>query len=231
MHGFPLKIFNKESLIFPLLTLFEFEKIEKIKSFIVGTTNQIIMNHNKIKYDLIINLDTNKINFNNEIPEKIYKNTKDEKNLITEILGKLKDNYNDKEENWMVNMQKIESNFIGSDDYIRNLFKNYFFEMMINFSLTKQIIKNFKIDKNNKDNMLDSKEPLIQLHLPHIDSHSQKEIEIKELKSEIISIDNVNANNGNNFSVTFSGNNINLNNNGSDDESYDCEDKRNNKGK
>jgi len=154
--GFPLKFYHAESKIFPLFTLFEFSKIEKVKSFLIGTTNQIILNNNKIKYDLVINLDTNKITFNSDIPEKIYKNSKEEKCIMNSVISKLKNNFNEKCEDWLVNMQDYDPNFEGSDDYIRNTFKNYFYNMVIDLSLTKQIIKNAYSGENNKDLLLEN---------------------------------------------------------------------------
>lgn len=154
--GFPLKLYHAESKIFPLFTLFEFSKIEKLKSFIIGTTNQIVLDNNKMKYDLIINLDTNKIIFSNDIPEKIFKNSKEEKHIITSVISKLKSNFNEKEEDWLVNMQNYDPNFEGSDDYIRNSFKNYFFNMVVDLSLAKQVIKSASNGETGKDLVLDS---------------------------------------------------------------------------
>ena len=168
--GFPLKLYHSESKIFPLFTLFEFAKIEKIKSFLIGTTNQIVLDNNKMKYDLIINIDTQKIIFSKDIPDKIYKNSKEEKNIVNSIITKLKQNFDEKNETWMVNLHNHDPNFEGSDDYIRNTLRNYFFNLMIDLSLTKQLIKNSK----NKD---DSKE----LSLDHLND--------PKVKSEILTDD------------------------------------------
>ena len=168
--GFPLKLYHSESKIFPLFTLFEFAKIEKIKSFLIGTTNQIVLDNNKMKYDLIINIDTQKIIFSKDIPDKIYKNSKEEKNIVNSIITKLKQNFDEKNETWMVNLHNHDPNFEGSDDYIMNTLINYFFNLMIDLSLTKQLIKNSK----NKD---DSKE----LSLDHLND--------PKVKSEILTDD------------------------------------------
>lgn len=111
-----------------------------------------------MKYDLIINLDTNKLTFSNDIPEKIYKNSKEEKHIINSIITKLKNNFNDKNEAWMVDMQDCDPNFEGSDDYIRNTFKTYFFNMVIDMSLTKQIVKNAINNEVSKDLILENNE-------------------------------------------------------------------------
>jgi hypothetical protein len=149
MLGLPLKIFNSNCKLFPLFTLYELSSLEKLSSFLVGTTNQIVLNNSKIKYDVIINLDTGKITFNEgTLPEKIIKSTKYEKTVFNSIYNKLKDGFKDENENWMVNMNLCELDFEGSDDYIRNEIKNYFYNFLINFSLAYQTISNHVM--NNK---------------------------------------------------------------------------------
>jgi hypothetical protein len=67
--------------LYPLFTLHDYSNIENKKTFLIGTTNQMVINHGKIKYDCVVNIDTNKISINNEIPEKILKMSKTEKKL------------------------------------------------------------------------------------------------------------------------------------------------------
>jgi hypothetical protein len=148
MFGLPLKIFNDNCRLFPLFTLYELSGLEKQNSFLVGTTNQIVLNNSKIKYDAIINLDTGKIIFNEStLPEKIIKPTKYEKTIFTNIYNKLKENFKDENENWMVNMNMYELDFEGSDDYVRNEMKTYFYNFLMNFSLAFHTISN-----NNSNN-------------------------------------------------------------------------------
>lgn len=142
MYGLPLKTHHNNAKIFPLFTLFDFNQIENAKSFLIGTTNQMVLNHNKIKYDCVINIDTLKIQFNNEIQEKILKISKLEKTIYSNIFNKLKNNFDDKSESWMVNMNAYEPIFEGSDDFIRNEFKNYFFDLLTNMSLVIQLCSN-----------------------------------------------------------------------------------------
>jgi hypothetical protein len=142
MYGLPLKTHHKNAKIFPLFTLFDFNQIENAKSFLIGTTNQMVLNNNKIKYDCIVNIDTFKITFNNEINEKVLKISKLEKTIYSNIYNKLKTNFDDKCESWMVNMNAYEPIFEGSDDFIRNELKNYFFEFLTSMSLVIQLCSN-----------------------------------------------------------------------------------------
>ena len=108
MYGFPLKIFNEEYRLFPLVTLFDIDKIEsKYTNYLMGTTNQLILDSaiNKKKFDLVINIDNEKILpfFNkkmkvnkNEIKDikenkDIYEITKNEKIIFNSIRDKLKE--------------------------------------------------------------------------------------------------------------------------------------------
>lgn len=65
MYGFPLKIFNEEYRLFPLVTLFDIDKIEsKYTNYLMGTTNQLILDsaiNKKRQFDLVINIDSEKI--------------------------------------------------------------------------------------------------------------------------------------------------------------------------
>ena len=109
MYGFPLKIFNENYKLFPLVTLFDIDKIEsKYTNYLIGTTNQLILDTaiNKKKYDLVINIDTEKIipfinkkskdNKNKEIKEpkdtkEMYEISKEEKNIYNSIKEKIKE--------------------------------------------------------------------------------------------------------------------------------------------
>ena len=109
MYGFPLKIFNDKYRLFPLVTLFDIDKIEsKYTNYLMGTTNQLLLDKaiNQKKFDLVINIDNEKIIpfFNKkskdskskdqkEIKENkdIYEITKNEKNIYNSIKEKLKE--------------------------------------------------------------------------------------------------------------------------------------------
>lgn len=169
----------------------------------MGTTNQIVLNNSKIKYDVVINLDTNKITFNElTLPEKMIKITKYEKTLFTSIYSKLKDNFKDENENWMVNMNLCDLDFEGSDDYIRNEFKNYFFRFLINFSLVYHTISNnnsnnkklnFEIDAGDKNHPIsdDEKDVKNDFSDDNYSSNNEKEISKFTLILEKIMVSNL----------------------------------------
>ena len=169
MYGFPLKIFNENYKIFPLVTLFDVDKIESnYTNYLLGTTNQLLLDTamNKKKYDLVINIDTEKItpffnrkakeNKNKEIKETkenkdIYEITKEEKNIYNSIKEKLKEydiKYN--EIQWLNtlsdNMFNKKANKLiidGNNNNISNSINNYM-NSMSNESLDNYIRNEFK---------------------------------------------------------------------------------------
>ena len=151
MFGFPLKIFNERYKLFTLVTLFDIDKIEsKYSNYLMGTTNQLLLDSamNKKKYDLVINIDTEKIipffhkkskeNKNKETKEPkehkdMYEISKEEKNIYNAIKEKLKDfdiKYIDIQ--WLntlsANMFNKKSNKLiidGKDNNSNNTINNY----------------------------------------------------------------------------------------------------------
>jgi hypothetical protein len=62
----PLQIYNSETLFVPLLTLQDVDVLDKCKGILTGTTNPLFLNFPKAKFDIVINLDNDKIDFPNE---------------------------------------------------------------------------------------------------------------------------------------------------------------------
>lgn len=65
-YGFPLQLFNSETQFIPLLSLQDVDILERLKGFLVGTTNPLLLNFPKAKADIVINLDNEKIEFPSE---------------------------------------------------------------------------------------------------------------------------------------------------------------------
>jgi hypothetical protein len=149
MMGLPLRVYDSEAKIYPLFSLYDFNEIENTKTFMIGTTNQMVVTNAKLKFDCVVNIDTQKITFAHEVTEKTIKMSKEEKYTYHSILNKVKNNFDDKNENWMLNMNSFEPNFEGSDDYIRNEIKNYFYDFFIDLSLAIQVANSTNDDKNN----------------------------------------------------------------------------------
>ena len=163
MYGFPLKIFNEKYKLFPLVTLFDIDKIEsKYTNYLLGTTNQLLLDtavKNK-KYDLIINIDTEKITpfFNRNIKDKknkeqkeakekkdIYEITKNEKIIYNSIKDKLKDfdiKYNNTQ--WLNTLNEINTdNNNNTNNINNNVIQSISYETIDNF-IRSEFEKYFK---------------------------------------------------------------------------------------
>ena len=151
MYGLPFIIFHNNYKFFPLISLFDIDRIQRdYKSYLIGTTNQLIYKDylsNK-KYDLLIDFDTGKIIMNKHLNKDIFENSKCEKKIYNLIHSKFKSlNLKFEKETWInslkeINYDKINENELFTlDDYIRNQFKNYFINFLSDLDLSLNLIK------------------------------------------------------------------------------------------
>lgn len=144
-YGLPLKFFREDSKFYSLLSLYDIEKVEGCKSFLIGTTNQLFLTYNKLKFDYIINLDENKMGFVEEkkINHSMYKISKIEKSIYKSIIEQTKEKtkLNNEEENY--------SNFEIAEDSIRKAMNQYIMTFLIDMSLLLYLSS--QEDTNEKD--------------------------------------------------------------------------------
>ena len=166
MYGFPLKIFNENYKLFPLVTLFDIDKIEsKYENYLIGTTNQLLLDSamSKKKYDLVINIDTEKI-----IP---FYNRKMKENKNNKELKELKENKD------MYEMTKTEKNMY-------NLIKEKLKEFDIKYNMTQWI------NGLNDDNIFNNNKIIIDSGPNHPGGTSSKNSPMKFSSVAYESIDN-----------------------------------------
>ena len=175
-YGLPLKFINKNSILYSILTLYDIDKLEKenIVSYFIGTTNPLLMNYRTIQFDCIINLDENKITINNKNINSNLLHLGKKENILMNKLNKeckflfednIKEDLNDtwmldKNENTNVKAKSKNkkksiyfqdiSEFSGSDDYIRNLFKKYIINFLSDIHLAQYISKTSGYTEENK---------------------------------------------------------------------------------
>ena len=162
--GFPIKFFNKNSKLYSLLTLYDVEKVEgkEINSFLIGTTNQLLLNYNKLQYDCIINLDEGKITYNQKLNQNLIKNSKNEKNIFKQIstICQFKKNEKIVSDNWMINNSSENSStpqlisFEGSDDYLRKIFIEYLTNFLCDIALITHISNELSLDNETKSTQI-----------------------------------------------------------------------------
>ena len=180
-YGLPLKFLNKNSVIYSILTLYDIDKIENknVVSYFVGTTNQLLLNFNKLEFDCIINLDEDKITFSKKLNMNILNMGKKETSIMKKLKKECKslfdmDNSDDMDDNWMLDKEEIKSTnktskkkkekmkiylenniettslFEGSDDYIRGIFLKYITNFLSDIQLTQHIIADPEFDNDTK---------------------------------------------------------------------------------
>ena len=118
-YGLPLKFLNEKSALYSILTLFDVDKLEneKIISYLVGTTNPLLMNYGKIDFDCIVNLDEDKIIINHKkVDSNLLHLGKKDSNLMKKLYKECKNlfeenNIDELNDNWMLdkNENKIDS--------------------------------------------------------------------------------------------------------------------------
>ena len=163
--GMPFKIFHDKYLIYPLFSLFDLEPLlskinnNKNLNFLIGTTNSMVSNSNKLIYSCKIDLDKPEVIYNkkntsanittvNEVEEK---NNSIISNFISKNIKAEGGIYNNKkycvEGDWIIsnaNEKNLEENKL-----IKKIINHYFFSIIADISYINKEIKN----KNNYKNI------------------------------------------------------------------------------
>ena len=90
-NGTPFKIFYEKYLIYPLFALFDLDSLlEKINNdneinFLIGTTNNLILNNKKLNWSCIINVDEQKITYSENLNETVREINGREHKLLLNI--------------------------------------------------------------------------------------------------------------------------------------------------
>ena len=161
-NGMPLKIFHDKYLIYPLFSLFDLDpllsKINTNKSinFLIGTTNTMVSNSNKIVYSCKIDLDKPEIKYNNKsISSNITSiNDVEEKNnaIISNFIGKnikaeggvyIPNKKHSTEGDWILSCENEQ--YLEENKLIKKIINNYFCSIIADISFINKEIKN----KNN----------------------------------------------------------------------------------
>ena len=89
-NGFPLRFINDKNLLYPIFSLFDMDSItnkNKCESFIIGSSNALVLNNN-LNANCIINLDEKTITYNyDNLSYNIFSLTENEKNLYKTIFN------------------------------------------------------------------------------------------------------------------------------------------------
>lgn len=145
--GFPFKLFHRGQLFFPLFTLYDLNKIQKEDSFLIGTSNVLVLKSKELKYDCIINLDDETIDIAKWIDDKLIEISPKEKKLFAIIekdlsLDNKKNQMKLSQAKWFIN----ESDAQIENEKIDNWFISYFKHFLFDISLASELYRNGNYD-------------------------------------------------------------------------------------
>ncbi|WVW86427.1 hypothetical protein I302_108475 [Kwoniella bestiolae CBS 10118] len=114
--GLPLQVFGKDSFFQPYMPLQQIHMLQA-KSWLVGTTNQIVTQQKDCKYDLLVNIDTNTFEFSDPKIERLVTLTPADRKWMDDVVRTV-------EESWSL-PEGERPGFKGSDDDLRSRFEEY----------------------------------------------------------------------------------------------------------
>jgi len=161
-YGLPLKIFNEQYLLSPLLTLSELDKLA-VPSYLIGCTNQMIIEHHQSMPHAVLNLDIEDFTLN--LSPQVSTALKFSKREKAFVKGLVRLAEQGEEPSWR-GQEQVE--WQGSDDNIRAEFHSYLKGMLCNLALLR--LKGQGSDKTH----------------PFSDSESPESPEEEEAKEEAL---------------------------------------------
>ncbi|WVQ66747.1 uncharacterized protein L199_004938 [Kwoniella botswanensis] len=114
--GLPLQVFSKDSFFQPYMPLQQIHMLQA-RSWLVGTTNQIVTQQKDCKYDLLVNIDTNTFEFTDPKIERLVTLTPADRKWMDDVVRTV-------EESWSL-PEGERPGFKGSDDDLRSRFEQY----------------------------------------------------------------------------------------------------------
>ncbi|OXB36127.1 cytoplasmic protein [Cryptococcus neoformans] len=119
--GLPLRIFSHDAFFQPYMPLQQMDTLAA-KSWLVGTTNQIVTQQKECRYDLLVNIDNNTFVFPNPKLERVVGLTAADRKWMDDVVQTV-------EETWGLSEGERPS-YRGSDDDLRARFEEYIFSAL-----------------------------------------------------------------------------------------------------
>ncbi|KIR51864.1 cytoplasmic protein [Cryptococcus gattii Ru294] len=114
--GLPLRIFSHDAFFQPYMPLQQMDMLAA-KSWLVGTTNQIVTQQRECRYDLLVNIDNNTFIFPDPKLERVVGLTPADRRWMDDVVQTV-------EESWSLSEGERPS-YRGSDDDLRARFEEY----------------------------------------------------------------------------------------------------------
>ncbi|KAL1920224.1 uncharacterized protein VTP21DRAFT_1370 [Calcarisporiella thermophila] len=124
--GLPLHVFGKGCFFQPYLPLQQIELLQdpSTRSYLVGVTNSIFLQHRDCPIDVVVNVEDGTINFVNQALANILTPTAADKKFMNELVAVIEESWSDNE------YQSNTMEYIGSDDFLRARFEEYLLSIL-----------------------------------------------------------------------------------------------------
>ncbi|ODQ80201.1 hypothetical protein BABINDRAFT_35535 [Babjeviella inositovora NRRL Y-12698] len=121
-YGLPLQIFNRGGFFYPYISLQQLDDLsnEQSKFYIIGTSNQLLRDRKATLCDVIINLDTNQLEFQDPALEAVLGLTVNDKRFADDLVSQTAKNFH-----------RLTTQYLGSDDYIRCQLEEYLLSLLL----------------------------------------------------------------------------------------------------
>lgn len=142
--GLPLQIFGFDGIFnpyTPLQQLDDITKKDKIKHYIIGTSNDLLLGQKEKYCDLLINLDNCNIEFVNKELAPVLSLSSQDKKFIDLVIKNVEHFYYNGPQATDGEIEEAETSFNGSEDYIRLSFEDYLLGLLSSVKYDKFLNK------------------------------------------------------------------------------------------
>lgn len=133
--GLPLQIFGKGGVFQPYLPLQQFDDLKGLDFYLIGTSNALLLNStNKLGVDVLVNIDASSLEvLNHDLVNALTLTSYDKKWMSQLVTASMSYNLHSETSN--------NTNFVGSDDYIRLQFEDYLLALLSTVKFTNFLNK------------------------------------------------------------------------------------------
>lgn len=150
--SYPLQVFGKGGVFSPYTPLQEMDDLLKnCKFFVMGTSNSLFINNGDTPfYDLLINVDTCKVEYINKtsLPDNVMNLTYQDRRWIEDMAHLVISTWDENDP-----FTPTNAGFEGSEDYIRNQFEDYLTSLLATAKLFDFQEKNPALDRSRSTDL------------------------------------------------------------------------------
>jgi len=182
MYGLPFQVFNENSGLYLFCPVSE---LQDVKSYVLGTSDMVLLHTSEVKADAYINIDSKVFELKNKELSYLLNLSEYEKNFTKTILksvSELKEN-----NNWSCIEGVVEEGidqYIGSNDYIRREFAEYYYQFIIMLSVSELICGTIDETKNEEE-LKAGRKRIHEVYYNITGNHYKDDIKYEEEKKSV----------------------------------------------